>query len=65
MKRLSRKDDRIKTENMVRDRIKGLTYGQIALKYKSDCSTVRKRILGIRGYPKVDVSPLGEIGKHV
>jgi len=47
----TRAANKIKTLNMIHDRLRGLTYGQISIKYRIHENQVRDRILGIRGYP--------------
>lgn len=47
----SREHNRNKTLNMINDRLRGLTYGQLAIKYKLHENQTRERVLGIRGYP--------------
>lgn len=47
----SREYNRNKTLNMIHDRLRGLTYGQLAVKYNLHENQTRERVLGIRGYP--------------
>ena len=53
----SRGYNRNKTLNMVHDRLRGLTYGQLALKYKVNDIEANRRVNGFKRYPDY-ISPI-------